>query len=209
MAVPGFNLELAKALNTRPESRRHALAARPATPQPVRDLRGAARPCLGPAARDINPNGPVSGAMDYTALAIAGLACLVVLVIAFRALGMYERVLRAREDSAIEMQKLKSGWYTQMQRTKTEKTPKKKRDDQEDDEEDIDDLDMLIEAVRPYKSLVAGFAASRKVPIDVEALMEHDPKEKAKVQMWLESQASKAGNNVQIGTDAGWVLPAP
>lgn len=151
---------------------------------------------------------------DWFLLAMTAIGVLGIAITGRSFMAAQERLTQRRLDSELELAKLKSGWYQQMQRAKAEKSPKKKRDEQEDDEDDdVDDIDVLIEAIRPFKPLVAGFAASKKVPLDFEALMEHDPKEKAKVQVWIESQMAKtsSGGNVQSfsGGGDGWVLPAP
>jgi hypothetical protein len=87
---------------------------------------------------------------------------------------------------------MKQAWYAKMQGHKAEKRSRKDRDDEDDDQDDGDDLDDLIEAVRPYEGFIRGVVASRHLPVNVDKLMAHDEREKAKVGAFLEQQMAKA-----------------
>jgi hypothetical protein len=135
--------------------------------------------------------------MDIDILAISAI-CGVVLIVASRTLlSAQERLTTQRLDAELEMAKLKSGWYGQMQAAKADKKPKKTPKNAEDDEED--DLDVLVDALRPYQGFVKGLAQSKGWPVDVDRLFAGDPVEHDKVGSFIEAQLAKGPGAPALG----------
>lgn len=130
-------------------------------------------------------------------------AGVVALVVSWRLAKTTGELATRRQDHELELAKLKSGWYAQMQSNKAakkaEKKPKKRDENAEDDEED--DVDRLVDAMRPFQSLVKGYAQARRLPIDVDRLFDGDQVEHDKVGIWLEEQLRKGGP--ALGNGAG------
>lgn len=138
--------------------------------------------------------------MDIATAVLLALVILVVLVVSLVALSTWRHT--ALEKTAIERMRLE--YNLAKVRPADEKNPKKNGKRRKDDEEEgeADDLDVLIEAARPFKALVGGFLQGRNVPVDVDALFEHDEGEKAKVAAWVQ-QASRRGGGA---SPPDWLL---
>lgn len=128
--------------------------------------------------------------MDPWIAAVAGLGIGGAIGIATRLITVWDRMARLRIETDAETQRMKTAWYQQMQQAKTGKGSKKNRTSKGGQEPD--DVDALAEALQPFRPLLSGLAASRNLPIDVDAFLDGDPVAHDQVGMWLEQQMSRA-----------------
>lgn len=141
--------------------------------------------------------------MDIATAILLALVLVVVLVIALVALAGW----RTHVERQVELARAKLEWDMEKGRRldgyNPKKGGKKRKKQEEDEDEDVDDLDVLIEAARPFKSFLGGYLQSQRVPVDVDALFEHDAGEKSKVTAFLvqQSRGAKGGG----GAEPEWV----
>jgi hypothetical protein len=121
---------------------------------------------------------------------------LVAAVLAFlRITALMDRAQKRRIDLDSEKYRWSLGMHQKKGARSSQKPRNGRRDDEDEDvdpdDEDQDELDDAIELARPYAPLIKGLVESKGLPLDVDALLEHDPREKAKIEMWLEQQLKK------------------
>lgn len=134
--------------------------------------------------------------MEPVELVLLSALVAAVFTLIWRAITLYDRRETAREEAKLASTQAFRELQAMRRANRGGRPRKKPKKQEDDDQDDGDEMDELLDAVEPWRPLIQGYVEARRLPVDIGRLFdERDPREKAKVAMYLEKMAADQANN--------------